>query len=54
MVGNGGRGGGEVWRTSDVHNWVSSGRQRHVDLVHSGSPIEQREAGERRVAHPAG
>jgi hypothetical protein len=20
-----------VWRTSDTHNWVSSGRQRHVD-----------------------
>ena len=36
-----------------MHNWVSSGHQRHVDPVHSRSPKEQREAGERRVAHPA-
>jgi hypothetical protein len=44
----------EGWRTSDMHNWVPSGRQRHVDPVHSKSRKEQREAGERRVALPAG
>ena len=32
-----------MWQTSDMRNWVSSGRQRHVDPVHSRSAKGQRD-----------